>query len=112
MEGARAVTSPGGTPDREMLRMLSELEGRMLNASRAKRYRAASARLNYLAQDRLDLGFVSKPLAQAMSSPSEADEMRMKRLVRYLKGCPRAVFHYPWQEPITTIRCQMASDWG
>ena len=49
------------------------------------------ARANYLAQDRSDIGFAVKELSRSMAKPTECDMAKLKRLGRYLKGCPRAV---------------------
>ena len=46
------------------------------------------ARLNYLAPGRPDLAYAVKELARSMSTPTNGDWLRLKRLSRYLKGRP------------------------
>ena len=40
-------------------------------------------RASYLAQDRPDIQFAVNELARGMSSPTEADALKLKRLGRY-----------------------------
>ena len=54
----------------------------------ASEYRAAAARLNYLALDRPDILFASKECSQRMSAPRNGDWEVLKRVVRYLLGKP------------------------
>ncbi len=62
------------------------LQGRELT-----KFRALSARLNYLAQDRPDLQYAVKEVARRMACPTQNDWLLMKRVGRYLLGAPRAV---------------------
>ena len=52
----------------------------------ATTYRMSAARLNYLAQDRPDIAFAANFLARSMAHPRVGDEVRMKRVIRYLKA--------------------------
>ena len=80
----------------------TELEGNideedeLLDGARRDRYMSLSARANFLAQDRQDLLFPAKELMRQMSSPSANDELKLKRVARYLKGIPRMVMEYRW----------------
>ena len=69
-----------------------------LETSESRRYRGLTARMNYLSQDRKDIQFTVKELSRAMSSPDEDDQGKLKRAVRYLKGTPRFVLVYHYQE--------------
>ena len=42
--------------------------------------------MNYLCQDRMDVGFATKELARAMSSTREVNFIELKRLMQYLQG--------------------------
>ena len=72
----------------------------LLTGSRATHYRAVTARINFLAQDRPDLLFAAKECSRSMSSPTEQDFEKLKRLGRYLVSQPRVVVHYPWQSAV------------
>ena len=54
----------------------------------ATTYRRSAARLNYLAQDRPDIAFAANFLARSMAHPRVGDEVRMKRVIRYIKAHP------------------------
>ena len=66
-------------------------------------YRRGAAKCNCIAQDRPDIAHASKELSRSLANPRIADEVKLKRLVRYLQKYPRCVLHYAWQEP-TTVR--------
>ena len=56
-----------------------------------------TARMNFLAQDRSDIQHAVKELSKEMSKPNQASWIRLKRLVRYLKGAPRYRTQYQYQ---------------
>ena len=68
-----------------------------LDGDRLRLYQSVSALLNYVAFDRPDLLYPIKELMRKMSDPSEADEARLKRAVRYLRTAPRMIARYPWR---------------
>ena len=77
---------------------------KQLNAEYSTQYKSIVARANYLSIDRPDIQFAVKKLATAMSSPTNRNWQELKRLGRYLlKGKPRLVIKYDWQDPITNI---------
>ena len=47
-----------------------------------------------------------------MSAPCEADVLRLKRIIRYLKGAPRVVTKYVWQESPGEVVAYTDSDWA
>ena len=47
-----------------------------------------------------------------MADPSQADWEALKRLGRYLKGRPRFVIRYKFQEPVTHLDAWTDSDWA
>ena len=63
----------------------------------ARRYRRAAATINYLSQDRPDIGVASNFCARAMAQPREGDEARVKRCLRYLKGRPVLSMFFDFQ---------------
>ena len=50
-----------------------------------------------MALDRPDLSFCAKELSRGMASPTTMDVVRLKRALRYLKGCPAKVILFRWQ---------------
>ena len=108
MEDAKAVTTPG-TRDEGRTTMDNEDK---LNEKDATKYRAIVARFNYLSPDRPDIAYAVKELARSMSSPSNGDWLRLKRLGRYLKGRLRLVQHYDWQPAQYLINTYSDADWA
>ena len=62
-----------------------------LSQEEATKYRALTARANYLAQDRSDIGYATKELTRKMSKPRAGDMRKLKRLARYLIGKERMI---------------------
>ena len=86
--------------------------GEPLQAGEATRYRAIVARLNYLALDLPDIQFAVKEAAKNMSAPTTPDWRLLKRLGRYLKGAPRAVQKFVWQDDPSELVIYVDSDWA
>ena len=74
----------------------------VLSSEDATTFRALSARANFLAQDRTDIGYSTKELCREFSVPNRNSQMRLKRVVRYLAGEPRLVYKYNWGSGVTT----------
>ncbi len=74
-------------------------------------YRSCVARANYLAQDRADIAYAVKEACRDMANPTTSSWEKVKRVVRYLKGEPRVVYEYNWQnhEDITVY---VDTDWA
>ena len=89
----------------------SSEEGEMRKED-ATRFRRAVARLNYLTQDRADLGYATNVLSRTMSNPRVGDEVVLKRVLRYLKLHPVCSILHRWQEPPAQITVLTDSDWA
>ena len=83
-----------------------------MTAEDATIYRRAVARVNYLAQDRADLCFVANLMSRTMARPRIGDEVRLKRVIRYLKGHPSCVIVHVWQGYPTAVTATADSDWA
>ena len=91
VKNAKAVSTPG------IKRAC--LEGDELKGQQRSVYRSICMRLAYLALDRPDLQFSAKEAARCMQSPTTGGWEALKRIGRYLIGCPRVVTRYPRQPP-------------
>ena len=78
----------------------------------ATRYRAATARLNFLALDRPDLQYSSKECSRVMSAPMNRHWELLKRIARYLIHAPRLVHVYRWQDMPKHLTAFSDSDWA
>ena len=82
----------------EELQWPDDAESPALDYESEKKYQSISARMNYLCLDRAEVQYTVKELMRRMSGPTEVDEQRLKRLLRYLKGAARVIFTYPFEE--------------
>ena len=108
LQDAKEVNTP---ETREEGRTTTDNEMKF-NENDSTQYRAIVARLNYLSPDRPDISYSVKELARAMSSPSNGDWLRLKRLGRYLKGRPRLQQVFEWQLAQRTISIYIDADWA
>jgi hypothetical protein len=83
-----------------------------LEPSQATHYRAMTARMNYLGQDRSEIQFAIKELSKEMSCPSKNSWGRLKRLLRYLKGRPRYRIWFEYQKMPSKITVWSDSDFA
>ena len=88
-QAATPQTSPGGAKPGDT---------RNWNPMSEKAYRSVSARLAYLASDRLDFVFACKECSRAVGKATRADFTRLKRVERYPLCTPRAVWEFPLQQ--------------
>ena len=75
-------------------------------------YRAVVARVNFLSQDRAELLFASKECSRHMSQPCNGDWAALKRIGKFLKGCPRVVSLFEWQDAPTGVAAYTDSTWA
>ena len=86
--------------------------GEPMRPADAIRYRGIAARFNFLAQDRVDLQYACKEASRRMAKPQVSDWAILKRIGRYLIGCPRYVQSMPWQAAPTRLDKFTDSDWA
>ena len=115
-ESSREVTTPcdkslEDTKNSNALKV-NEEEEEKLESSQATRYRAMTARMNYLGQDRSEIQFAIKELGKDMSNPSKKSWSKLKRLLRYLKGKPRYRMLYAYQSHPGRITAWSDSDFA
>jgi hypothetical protein len=111
MENSRSVSSPGAEVEKaNIVEKVDEEE--LLPDPESTVYRRASARLNYMSADRPDLSYASKECSRGMANPTRGDVIRLKRVLRYLKGAPRMVAIFVWQRPESKLWTYSDSDWA
>ena len=106
MEEAKEVTTPTAEEKEELE------DEEVLGGKETRWYRGLAARGNYLGLDRPDVAYASKEASRWMSKPREADRRKFRRMGRYLKGFPRVVQTFPWQEVGVELRVYTDADWG
>ena len=88
---ARPQLSPGGAETQDGDKAI------VLETEAKSAYRAATARLSYLASDRPKLLFATKECGKASTCSSQADVTHLKRIGRFLLKEPRCVWNSHWQ---------------
>ena len=103
-----SLSHPGG----EKRVLGEEAVSKELVGAEATRFRAIAARANYLAADRPDIPYAVKEICRRMAKPVAGDWQKLIRLGRYLKGSPRCVHEYHWQEPDNVPKGYSDSGWA
>ena len=70
--------------------------------------------MNYMAQDNPMIQFSAKEVCRNMASPEVKDFVKIKRVVRFLKGLGQVELKYEWQEESEAkqITVYVDSDWA
>jgi len=106
LTGANTVVTPGMRATTAQLAADEPLGPEMHTA-----YRAAAARANYLAADRIDCQYAAKEICRWMSAPTRLSWEALRRLCRFLVGQPRLVYHFPWQS-VDAVDVFSDTDWA
>ena len=104
LEKGKSVVTPGAKDK------LDTDSDKAIEGAQATLYRSLTMRLSYLAQDRPDIQFSCKELAKGMSSPTEGDWLKLKRLGRYLIDKPRVVLNFDYQDPVSFVDSRVDTD--
>ena len=77
----------------------------VLDAGKTSLYRSAVARLYYGVVDRLDIQYAVIVCSKSMSSTRVNDWQGLKRVARYVKGCPDTEITFEWQTGPRQTHC-------
>ena len=110
LEGARTLSTPGVPETAEDLR--AREKSSKLSPRDSTLYRGIAARMNYLSLDRSDIQYATKSISRYMSEPRDYDWIAVKRLGRYLKGAPRMIQHFEFQDMPGKVTTYTDSDWA
>ena len=88
-----------------------EAEPEYLGPEEARKFRALTARLNYISSDRPDLGYATKECARHGMS-QVGSWCLLKQIARYLLVRPRLVSRYRFQDPPAYRSVYTDSDLG
>ena len=87
-------------------------DSRELTSSECTKYRAATARCNFLAIGRPDIQFAAKEVSRFMSSPRECDWEDVYKIARYLKGTSRLKHRFAVSGATNRVDVYGDSDWA
>jgi hypothetical protein len=108
MTEAKGLETPGVTDAHEE----SSMEENLMKNELAARYRSAAAKLNYASLDNPRIAFAAKEVSRTMAKPLQGDEVRLKRILRFLRNCPVSECLYVWQDMPGEIDGFSDSDWA
>ena len=93
-------------------RWMTGSEKEPLTPTEAAACEALVARANYLRSDRPDLQKSVKELSSSMSTPTQADTRKLRRLTRYLVGRTWLVLQFNFQRAFEDLNEYSDSDWA
>ena len=107
-DSEKAAASPGvGGADEDDTEEDGPLRGEDIT-----RYRAVTARANYMATDRPDCLYAVKECCREMSSPTTGSLRRLRRIARFLKSHPRMVWIFEQQPETGELSVYSDADWA
>jgi hypothetical protein len=80
--------------------------------SQKTKFRGVAARINYLAMDRPDLQYAAKNLCRRMANPRISDWEKARKIAKYIKGRPRLIMQFPFEEFESKVNGYADSDWA
>ena len=76
------------------------------------KYRALAASCNYLSMAGPDIQYAVKELCRDMSKPLKGSWHKLQRVGQYLRGRPRLVWRFEWQDPMNSIDVYADANWA
>ena len=104
--------STNGYIETEIAYKGNEEEERLLDDEAARRYLSVAALLNYISPDKPAVQYAVKECLRKSSCPSYADEVRLKRICRFLQWRQREVIRIHWQPRVKHITIFADSDFA
>ena len=83
-----------------------------LRKEEQSKFRSCGGQQQYLAVDRWDIQAAVRDLSTVCLCSTVGDELKMKRLIRYLKGTVAVGLFYPYQDGYDTVRVPVDADWS
>ena len=78
----------------------------------AAKYRRTAAKLHYLSHDNPMIAFASKEASRSRSSPKQGEEIKLKRILRFLRKRLTTTYRYEWQDHPGELTGYTDSDWA
>ena len=108
LEEAKSVKTPG----EEEQEWRQDEDDQEVVGKEATQFRGLAARANYLSSDRADIQYATKEVCRGMAKPTKRHMRKLRRLGRYLVGCPRVVSEFGWQGRASEVKAYSDSDWA
>ena len=84
----------------------------IMSKEEVAKYRRTAAKLNYFSLDNPMIAFAPKEASRPMSSPERGEEIKLKRILRFLRKRPTTTFRYEWQDHPEELTGCTDSDWA
>ena len=78
----------------------------VLDADNTSLYRSAAARMHYLAVNSPNIQYAVRMCSKSMSRPRVKDRQKLKRVARYVMGCPDTRIMVAWQQHPADSLCR------
>jgi len=108
LQAAKQVATPAVRYDKKV----EDLQSRPLDWTGAQRFRKCTGLLMWLSLRRPDLQFACKEVARGMATPTELDEVRLHRAVKYIRDRPRMIFTFEVGEIPKSLLVDSDADWA
>ena len=92
---AKEVGTPGMTYEYDVQ---SFLNADVMSKESAVEYPRTTAKLNYVALEKLLIAFASKEASRSMSSPRKREEVKLNRIMRFQRKRLTTTYLYEWQD--------------
>ena len=112
LSDCKGVETPGIKPTKDDEGKDVGEDTEFLVGVEATAFRGCAARCNFLGLDRPDVQYAAKEISRNMANPRQGHVAALKRLGRYLKQHPRAIFKYKFQEMPNSIRVYCDSNYA
>ena len=109
MSEAKEVETPGMT---EEYNVQSFLNADLMSKESAAKNRRTAATLNYLALDNPLIAFASEEASRSMSAPRQGEEVKLKRILRFLRKRHTTTRLNEWQDHSGELTGYTDSDWA
>ena len=90
----------------------SFLNADLMSKESAAKYQRTAAKLNDLALDNPLIPFASEEASTSMSSPRQGEEVKLKRILRFLRKRPTTTYLYEWQDHPGELTGYKDNDWA
>ena len=106
LSDGKGVVTPGLKEERH------DDDDELLGQAEGHKMRRIIAILNYISQDRADIGYATKECARMMSKPTKRTVRAIHRVARYLKKHPRRPQIFKWQRDPQSLSAYTDADWA
>ena len=106
---SKEADTPGMTDEYDVQ---SFLNADFTSKEPAAKNRRTAAKLNFLALDNPMIAFASKEASRTISSPKQGEEVKLRRILRFLRKRPTTTNRFEWHDYPGVLTKYTDSDWA